>query len=229
MTDLRDHETPESETGNTGQIVGAPETAMNGRRAYETSEVKAGDTGQIAGAEETAMDDMRGTQPPEEETGSTNRKIIGAVAVALMVGAIGAYTIATGMWNTPPKQVLASLVPPSTSLPPSVAPTGHTVVPQLPPVENAPAEITPQAVAAPPVKAARTHVVAHALAVRPSESFVEPAAPAPIPPAEIVPVQPAPIDTTIVPPVTTPSPAAPTQDVPAQPAPSAPVQPATQP
>ena len=226
MTDLRDHE---METENTGKIVGAPETAMNGRRAYETPEVKTGDTRKIVDAPETATGDMRGYQTPETETGSVNRKIIGAVAVALMIGAAGAYTIATGMWNSPPKQVLASLVPPSTSLPPSVAPTGHTVVPQLPPVENAPAEITPQAVAAPPVKAARTHVVAHALAVRPSESFVEPAAPAPIPPAEIVPVQPAPIDTTIVPPVTTPSPAAPTQDVPAQPAPSAPVQPATQP
>ena len=227
MTDLRDHETPESETGNTGQIVGAPETAMNGRRAYETSEVKAGDTGQITGAEETATDDMRGTQPPEEETGSVNRKIIGAVAVALMVGAIGAYTIATGMWNSPPKQVLASLVPPS------APPIQHAVVPQNPPDESAPAEMTPQAVAAPPVKAVRTHVAVHAsphaLAVRPSESFAEPAAPASIPPAEIVPVQPAPIDTTIVPPVTTPSPATPTQDVPAQPAPSAPVQPATQP
>jgi hypothetical protein len=224
MTDLRDHE---GETGTTEQIVGAPETAMSGRRAYETPEVKAGDTGQIAGAEETAMDDMRGTQPPEEETGSTNRKIIGAVAVALMVGAVGAYTIATGMWNTPPKQVLASLVPPS------APPVQHAVVPQNPPDESAPAEMTPQAVAAPPVKAARTHVAVHASphaqAVRPSESFAEPAAPASIPPAEIVPVQPAPIDTTMVPPATTPPPAAPTLDVPVQPAPSAPVQPGTQP
>ena len=224
MTDLRDHE---SETGNTGQIVGAPETAISSRHAYETSEVKAEDSGQIAGAEETATNDMRGSQPPEEETGSVNRKIIGAVAVALMIGAAGAYTIATGMWNSPPKQVLASLVPPS------VAPVQHAVVPQFPPDETAPAEITPQAVVVPPVKASRTHAVAHAsthaLAVRPSESFAEPAAPAAIPPAEIVPVQPAPLDTTTVPPVMTPSPAAPTPNVPEQPAPTVPVQPATQP
>jgi len=50
MSDLREHQTFEVETGNTGQIVGAQRTAMSGRRAYETPEVKTGDTGKIVDA-----------------------------------------------------------------------------------------------------------------------------------------------------------------------------------
>ena len=222
MSDLREYKAPEGGLGN-----------MSGPRGFETPDVETGNTAKIVGAPETEMDDLRGYQPPEEETGNTKVKIIGAVAVALMIGAAGAYTFATGVWNSPPKQVLASLVPPSTSLPPSVAPMRHTVVPQLPPVENAPAEMSPQAVAAPPIRAARTHVVAHAPrhspAVQPSENFSEQASPAFVPAAVSVPAQPAPLDTIITAPVITPSPDAPIQPAVAQPAQTVPVQPAQQP
>ena len=219
MSDLRDFETPE--TGNTGQLAGVQETNASNMRAYQASEAETENSGQIAGAPETATDDMRGYQAPEDETGNTRGKIIGAVAVALMIGAAGAYTFSTGMWNSPPKQVLASLVPPS------AAPMQHAVVPQVPPDESAPAEMSPQAVAAPPVKAVRTHVVAHAPrhapAVQPSETFSDRAY---VPPAETVPVQPASQDIIIAPPVMTPLPDAPMQPVESQPAP---VQPAPQP
>jgi hypothetical protein len=97
-------------------------------------------------------------------------------------------------------------------------------------VENAPAEITPEATVVPPVRAARTHVTArasrHAPIAQPSENFSDRAF---VPPAEIVPVQPAPLDTSMAPPVITPSPDAPTLSVPEQPAQTVPVQPAPQP
>ena len=178
------------------------------------------------------MIEIRVYESPEDETGNTG-KIVAAGIVALMIGAVGAYTYATGMWNSPPEQVVASLVPPSTSLPPSVAPPMRAVVPQLPPVENAPAEMSPQATTVPPARAARTHVLArapvHALTAQPTENFSEPAAPASVPPAVIVPVQSAPPDTTIVSPVITPIQDAPAQPVTEQPSQTAPVQPATQP
>jgi hypothetical protein len=228
MSDLRDYETPE--TGNTGQLAGAQETTASNMRAYQASEAETENSGQVAGAPETATSDMRGYQTPEDETGNTKGKIIGAVLVALMIGVAGAYTVATGMWNSPPKQVLASLVPPSTSLPSVVAPMQHAVVPQLAPDESAPAEMSPQAVAAPPVKAARTHVVAHATrhspAVQPSENLSDRAF---VPAAVSVPVQPAMQDTIIAPPAMTPLPDAPMQPVAAQPAETVPVQPVTQP
>jgi hypothetical protein len=223
MSDLREYEAPESEIGNTGKIVDAPETALSGLRGYE----------KIDGAPETETDDLRGYQQPEEETGTAKAKIIGAVAVALMIGAAGAYTFATGAWNSPPKQVLASLVPPSTSLPPSVAPMQHTVVPQLAPVENAPAEMSPQATAVSPVRAARTHVSSrarsHAPTVQPSGNFSEQASPAFVPAAASVPAQPAPLDTIIVAPAITPPPDTSLQPVAVQPALTVPVQPTQQP
>jgi hypothetical protein len=169
---------------------------------------------------------MRGFEPSEGESGNTG-KIVGAALVALMIGAAGAYTYATGMWNSPPKQVVASLVPPATSLPPSEVPMQQTVLPPLTPVENT----TEQA--SPPVRATRTHVLAHASphspTVQPSENFSEQAAPASVPPAVIVPVQPALLDTNIAPPAIAPSLDAPTQPVTEQPAQTVPVQPAPQP
>ena len=232
MSDLRGYETPEGETGNTGKIVGVQETAMSGLRGYEMPKVETGNTGKIVGAPETTIGEMRGFEPSEGETGNTG-KIVAAVIVALMISTVGAYTYETGMWNSQPKQVMASLVPPSTNLPPSVAPTQHTVVPQLPPVENAPAEISPQATTVPPVGTARTHVLArasrHTPTVQPSENISDQTAPASVPPPVSVPEQPAPLNTNIVAPAIAPSLDAPTQNVPEQPAQAAPVQPAPQP
>jgi hypothetical protein len=178
------------------------------------------------------MSDMRGHETPEVESGNTG-KIVAAVAVALMIGAAGAYTYGTGMWNSPPKQVLASLVPPSTSLPPSVVPTQQTVVPPLTPVESTTEQASPPVTTVPPVRATRTHVLAHASphspTVQPSESFSNEAPPAPVPQAVSVPEQPVPPDTNTALPMTTPSLDAPTQPVAAQPVQTVPVQPAPQP
>lgn len=57
------------------------------------------------------MEDLRGTATPELETTNTP-KIMGAVVVALGVGALGAYTLSAGIWNSPsPPRVIASTEP----------------------------------------------------------------------------------------------------------------------
>ncbi|MGA7674312.1 MAG: hypothetical protein WCA78_04610 [Rhizomicrobium sp.] len=232
MSDLREYETIEVESGNAGKIVGAPEATMSDLRGPLTPEVETGNAAKIVGAPEAAMSDLRGPQMPEEESGNTG-KIAAAIVIALMIGVVGAYFFGAGMWSSPPKQVVASNEVPPTPLPPSVAPTQQTAVAPLAPVENAPAQTSAPETTVPPVRAMRTHVSArasfHALAVQPSENLSDEAPAASVPPAVSVPVQPAPLDTTIVAPVIAPLPDAPTQSTPAQPAQIVPAQPATQP
>jgi len=208
------------------------ETAMSDLREYETIEVESGNAGKIVGAPEAAMSDLRGPQMPEEESGNTG-KIAAAIVIALMIGVVGAYFFGAGMWSSPPKQVVASNEVPPTPLPPSVAPTQQTAVAPLAPVENAPAQTSAPETTMPSIRAVRTHVSArasfHAPAVQPSENLSDEAPAASVPSAVSVPVQPAPLDTTIVAPVIAPLPDAPTQSAPAQPAQIVPAQPATQP
>src|SRR5580765_1472333 len=56
------------------------------------------------------MEDLRGIAAPELET-SNSPKIMGAVVVILGVGALGAYTLSTGIWDSPSPRVIASREP----------------------------------------------------------------------------------------------------------------------
>ncbi len=66
------------------------------------------------------MSDLRGYKP-DMETGSAG-KIIGALVVALVIGAVGAYTYEMGIWKSPPRQVVASKDLPSPTPPWQPAP-----------------------------------------------------------------------------------------------------------
>ncbi len=70
------------------------------------------------------MSDMRGELAPVEvKTGNTG-KIIGATAIALVIGGIGAYTYAQGMWSQEPapQQVVSNSDLPSLPTLPSTPP-----------------------------------------------------------------------------------------------------------
>ncbi len=186
---------------------------MSDPKEYKKPEGETESAGKIAGAQETAISDLRGHQAAELETGNTG-KIVGAVMVALMIGAAGAYAYGTGMWDAPPKQVVAFNTAPPATLPPSIAPPQQPAVPPHALDMNAPLQAAP----APPVRSTRTHVQArairHSSTVQPPENFSGQGSPAPVAPVESVPQQPAPPDAAIVPPPITPLPDAATQPAP---------------
>ena len=168
-----------------------------------------------------SMNDLRENPIPPAEQGSTP-KIVAALIVALGFGAMGAYTYETGTWNSQPKQVAASQQLPSPEPLASAAPS--EALPQSaadlppPPVKNIPAQTSPQATAAPPVKIARAQIPAPAL---PQSAQASPEVSAP---AANIPEQPVPQVSTISPPVNTPPQEAPAQNAPEQPAEAAPAQ-----
>ena len=177
------------------------------------------------------MNDVRGIGTSTVESGSTP-KIVAAVVVALGFGAIGALTYESGMWNPQPKQVVASkpLASPGplADAEPSVAPPQSIADLPPEPVKNVPAQASPQAAAAPPVKIARAQTPAPALAreaaVQPSATIPTQASPVVAAPGGNVSEQPVSQVSNISPPVNTPSEAAPAQAVPAQPAETPPPQ-----
>ena len=163
------------------------------------------------------MSDLRGYNAREVEVGINTNKIIGAIVVATAIGAIGTYSYATGMWDSPPVQTMAPRVA-SNNVPSPPIPTvqqRQTVIPPVAPEADAPTQPSP-----PPVKAARKHVSAPA-ATRSrtaTDNSSDRISPSPVAPPDTAP------DTSIAPPAT--APAAPTQSAPAQPIQSTPAQPA---
>jgi periplasmic protein TonB len=163
------------------------------------------------------MKDLREVPMPPAEMGSTSKIV--ALAIALVFGAIGAYSYETGTWNSQPKQIVASKeVPPPAPLgnaaPSEAAPPALADLPPAP-VKNVPAQTSTQAAAAPPpVRVARAQTPAPALpqasAAPPTESVSAPASPEIAAPATSIPEQPA------SPPVNTPSQEAPAPEAPQQ-------------
>jgi len=56
------------------------------------------------------MEDLRGNATAEIETSNTP-KLMGAVLVVLAVGALGGYTLSSGLWNSPSPREMASREP----------------------------------------------------------------------------------------------------------------------
>ena len=112
------------------------------------------------------MKDLREVPMPPAEMGSTSKIV--ALAIALVFGAIGAYSYETGTWNSQPKQIVASKeVPPPAPLgnaaPSEAAPPALADLPPAP-AKNVPAQTSTQAAAAPPpVRVARAQTPAPAL------------------------------------------------------------------
>jgi hypothetical protein len=63
------------------------------------------------------MADLRGRNAPGRVEFGATTKVVGAAIIALVIGAIGAYTVESGMWKPHPKQVVASNQLPSPTLP----------------------------------------------------------------------------------------------------------------
>jgi hypothetical protein len=76
------------------------------------------------------MDNLRGINT-QVETGNAG-KIIGALVVALAIGAVGAYTYETGMWKSSPRQIVPNRDLPSPGLPSAVP----TLVPPAAPLTH---------------------------------------------------------------------------------------------
>jgi hypothetical protein len=161
------------------------------------------------------MSDLRGYEPPKVEAESNTSRIVGAVVVAIAIGAIGVFSYATGMWDslsahtTAPRMAYNDVPPP---LPPPVAPPQQSVAPPVVPADNA----SPLPDKVPPVRAARMHVspraAMHTQTVQPTESPSGLDQSAPVAPTETAPSQ----DT--APPATTPPTDAPAPTTPEQPA-----------
>ncbi len=107
-----------------------------------------------------APDDIRGYKPLEElDEGTANTKrIVGAAAMVVFIGALGAMVYISGIWSPPATQstqVASNQVPPPvipTTPPPAATPP---VTPGATPDMTAPAQAA-TAPAAPPVRTART-------------------------------------------------------------------------
>jgi hypothetical protein len=174
-----------------------------------------------------ATDDLRGHEPSpvtNPETDST-RMLVGAAAVAALIGALGVASYATGMWNSAPPaltpRVAAPLSVPAVEMQQAVvpAPPQQAVVPPAPPVQ---AVVPPAA----PVQAVRKPVAKRAAA--PAVQAPPKPTPPETTPIETTPPEP-PMNTTLAPapvePVPTPTqPALPQLSLPDLP--SAPTQPA---
>src|SRR5258706_10029192 len=76
---------------------------------------------------ECAMEDLRGTATPEIETSNTP-KIMGAVLVVLAIGALGGYTLSSGLWNSPAPREMASREPVPVKITGPVAPVAPAPV-----------------------------------------------------------------------------------------------------
>lgn len=164
--------------------------------------------------------DLRGFAQWEPEAGN-NGKIVGAVAVIALIGAVGAaaYYYETRTPDMLPKQVVATTTLPSPTPVPRLAPP-TVIAPTAPAqaiVAPAPQLVAPAPAAAPPLRIARKHVASR------------PSAPSPIAqPAEAVPQTPPDqiVPTDIAPPA--PAIDAPTQTAP-EPSPQTAPAPAPQP
>jgi hypothetical protein len=109
---------------------------------------------------DTATDDLRGHEPSavtNPETDST-RMLVGAAAVAALIGALGVASYATGMWNSAPPpfapRVAAPLAVPAVEMQQTVVPEPpqQAVVPPAAPVQAVRAPVAKRA-AAPAVQA----------------------------------------------------------------------------
>ena len=158
-----------------------------------------------------APGDIRGYKPFEEiEEGADNTKrIVGAAAVVVLIGALGAVSYVSGMWSPSTTQSATQVA--SNPVPPPAMPTTpppQTVTPPAAPDVTPPAQAATAPVA-PRMRTARTHTLRlREQTVQPTDT--EQAAP---PPA-IVP----PPDTMTVPQAPSPTPDV-TQTPPAQPMP----------
>jgi len=158
------------------------------------------------------MSDLRVFEKSEDETGNNTNKIYGAAIVAAVVGAVGIFSFATGMWNSPPPQkatfnVASNEVPPpavpAPIVPPTKLDTPTPVIPAAVPMREVNAPVQPVR-KAPTIKAARVHARAPAAMVPDEVSPVAAPVLAPInippppvlteaPPVQTVPLQPAPV------------------------------------
>jgi len=236
MSDVKDYERPTkaydrpSAAGNTGSFAGTNPTpnARLGSGLPEpgvgSAEMEVSNAELLAGSPPLETPNLRGYEIAEEEPDYKGR-IVGITVIVLAIGAIGAFTYATGMWNSTPNQVVASnQVPPLAVAPPSLptetAQPQQAVVPPPAPVEN---PETPTRAVTAPVKSARVRTVPRASRVQPTENSTDQGST--VAPAEPAPLQVTPPDTIVTPPAITPVPDTPTQTAPDQPA----VQPAPQP
>jgi hypothetical protein len=167
------------------------------------------------------MTDIRGISPREIETDNTG-KIVGAVVIALAIGATGAYTYEIGLRQSPPMKIATTTGFLSPALPrvaPAAAPAAaSSVVLQPAPIAASPADV--------PTKTERHAVVTRlsrlartpSLRPKPLQSL---AARSPTPVPELA----SPLDNTKSPPMTTPSLDAPVQNAPQPATPVEPVSP----
>ena len=149
------------------------------------------------------MEDIRGIAAPELETSNTP-KIMGAVVVILGVGALSAYTLSTGMWNSPTPRQIASVEPAPVKITAPVAKITAPVAPIVP--AAAPADQHAADAAKPPTRVAHVHKSDNAAPGTKDNSV-----PAPSPPADMMTPANAPSPATAPPPATNPEPAAPAQ------------------
>lgn len=166
------------------------------------------------------MTDLRGVEPQEIETDNTG-KIVGAVVIALAIGAVGAYSYGFGASQSPQAKVAmitGPVKPPSASLPLALLAAPSSVSPATP-IVAPPAAIVPTS-AERHIAATRPSRLARAHAIRPQVT-PSPSEPAPtVSPG--VDSQPAMTAPSITPPPYTPEQAAPPATSPTELAPPAP-------
>jgi hypothetical protein len=150
--------------------------------------------------------DLRATAAPELETNNTP-KIMGAVLVVVAVGALSAYTLSSGMWNSPSPRQIASIEPAPVKITAPVAPKAPAIVPATATTPAAADQHAADTTATKaPTRIARVHKSDNA-APRTKDNSV----PAPSPPADMMTPANAPSPATASPPATNPEPAAPAQ------------------
>jgi hypothetical protein len=170
-----------------------------------------------------APGDIRGYKPLEENDEGTNntKRIVGAAAVVVLIGALGAVTYFSGVLSpsaTHSTQVASNQVPPPAI--PTTAPPPQTVTPPAASDVTAPARAA-TATVAPPVRTARIRAARpHAQSVQPTDTDQIAPPPAIVPPPVTMTVPQIPSPT---PDVTQTPPPAP-QPVPDQPAQTPPPQ-----
>jgi hypothetical protein len=174
---------------------------MEDLRANTAPELEPSNSPKIAG--ETPMGDFRATTAAELEPSSTP-KILGAVVVLLGVAALGAYTLSTGMWDSPSPRVVASAEPAPVKIAPPAAPMTPAPTPAATAPMSAPASpygraanttpVTAPAPAKPATRVAHVHKSTSTVAPSVPDDVATPAtAPAPdASPAPATPTPPAP-------------------------------------
>ncbi len=139
------------------------------------------------------MSDLRGFERTEDVEGRNSNKIIGAVAVIALIGAVGAYAYETNTVKAPPRQVVALANAPSPALQramptqPAAPSQSASAEPSQP--AAAPIQDTAPAVQAPRMErhaALQTprHTVAPTISEKlaPQQTYSAPAADAPVQP-----------------------------------------------